>query len=133
MAGSGIVIEVLAVNEVEAKDGSVGETPVVDRLSRTYDLVSERNQIAYRRTRADVLQVRPAWSPPATFGILGHLGFSVFESGIEGIHLPFIGKVRSDSGINSGYWSPSPIGEFLFEGSEACYEAGTIDAVNAVY
>lgn len=88
-----MVVDALAVYEVESKDRSVRESPVVDRLSRAHNLVSECNQIAHSRARADVLQIRTTWSPFTPLTIHGHLRFGVFQGSVEVLHLLFVGKV----------------------------------------
>ena len=96
------VINKLTIYEMEPKDRPIRESPVVDWFSATYDFVPERNQVADRRTRADILQVRATRAPPASLSIYRHLFVRVVQVRVEVFYLYFICEVRSDGGIDAG-------------------------------
>ena len=124
------MIDILTIYEVEPKDRSIRESPVVYRLSRTDDLISKRHQIAHRGARADILQIRADWSPLAPLGKHGHLRIGILQSRIEILHF-FVSEVGSDGGVDTGQRSPLPKGNFLLKRSEACYRTRAADKVNA--
>ena len=124
------MLGILTIHEVEPKDRSIGESPVVYRLSRTYDLISKCHQIAHCRARADILQVLANWSPLAPLSKHGHLPFGVVQSRIEVLHF-LVGEVGSNCGVDTRQRSPLPKINFLFKRSEACHSARAADTINA--
>ena len=124
--------DALTVHEVESEESPIRESPVVYRLSRSYDLIPERDQITHRRARTDVLQVSTNWPPFAPLRIHRHLRFSVLQSCVEVIHL-FVAEVGSDGYVETDHWSPLPKGNLLLERSEACYSAGAAGGVNVMH
>jgi len=122
----------LTVYEVEAQECSIRESPVVDWLPRSYNLIPERDQISHRRTRTHVLQVQTNRTPLAPLGIHGRLHFSVLQSRVEVLHL-FVTEVGSDGYVETDHWGPLPKGNLLLDRSEARHNAGATERVNAVH
>ena len=125
-------MDALTVYEVEPEECSIRKSPIVDRFSRPYDLIPERDQVAHRRARAHVLQVPANRAPLAPLGVHGHLHISVLQSRVEVLHL-FFTEVGSDGYVETGQWSPLPKCNLLLERSEACYHARAAERVNAMH
>ena len=124
--------DTLTIYEVEPEECSIGESPVVDRLSRSYNLIPERDQITHCRARTDVLQVPTNRSPLTPLRVHGHPHFGILQRRVEVLHL-FVTEIGSDGYIETTDRSPLPKGKLLFERSEARYGTGATDRVNVMH
>ena len=129
---SRVTTDTLTVYEVEPKERSIRESPVVYRLSRSYDLIPERDQIAHCRARTDVLQVPTNRPPLAPLRKDRHLRFSVLQSRVEVLHL-VVAEVGSDGYVETADWSPLPKGNLLLERSETYYSTRAAEGVNVMH
>ena len=84
----------LTVEEVEPKDGTVRGTPVVDRLALPHNRISQRDKVANRRTRPDILQVWSRLVVHTTFVEIFVLLFGRIHQRVQLLEVSFVESFR---------------------------------------
>ena len=84
----------LTVEEVEPKYGTVRGTPVVNRLALPHNRISQRDQVANRRTRPYILQVWCRGAVHTTFVEVFVLLFGRIHQRVQLLEVSFVESSR---------------------------------------
>ena len=105
----------LTVEEVEPKYGTVRGAPVVNRLALPHNRISQRDQVANRRTRPDILQVWSRGTVHTTFVEVFVLLFGRIHQRVQLLEVSFVESSR-DRLIYEGKHGLVPV-HYIFCGS----------------